>query len=85
MVIYLPKMKVKISCTNCHWYLILVAGGYGDILKPSDRIKMFLNRQIEKCPECGSTELESLEPSLSEKLNIFEYIRKVKFALKRKT
>ena len=83
MVISIPKKKVKISCDNCHWYLILDTGGFGDILKPSDGVRMLLNRKIEKCPECDSLEFASSEPSLVEKTNPVEYVRKVKFALKR--
>lgn len=83
MVIFIPKKKVKISCDNCHWYLIMGTGGFGNILKPADGIRLLINREIKKCPECGSLEFESSEPSLSEKVNPFEYIRKIKFALKR--
>ena len=83
MVISIPKIKVKISCNNCDWYLIMNTGGFGDILKPTDGIRMLLNREIKKCPKCGSLEFISSEPSLSEKVNPFAYIRKVKFSLKR--
>lgn len=83
MVISIPKIKFKISCNNCDWYLVMNTGGFGDILKPTDGIRLLLNREIKKCPECGSLEFESSEPSLSEKINPVEYVRKIKFALRR--
>ncbi len=82
MPVSIPEKKTKVTCNKCRWYLIIVSGGYGDILRPDNGVKMLLNRRFEKCPTCGSTEFTDSEPSLNEKLNPVEYIKRVRYIFK---
>ena len=53
-------VPVKISCSNCGWYVITMQG---DVIIPGHPAL------IHKCPECGESKMVRSSPSTMETLN----------------
>ena len=77
MPIRIPKQKVKISCKKCDWYLVIIRGGTGCVLSPTEMRNIMLNTSLNSCPKCGSTELTESTPSTIEKINPWENVKRI--------
>ena len=75
MPVRIPKQKVKISCKNCNWYLVISRGGTGCVPSPHELRNILLNTSLDSCPECGGSELIESIPSVLEKINPWEHIK----------
>ena len=77
MPVRIPKQKVKISCKNCNWHLVICRGGTGCVLSPHEAMSILLNIPPKSCPKCGDSELIESIPSTIEKINPWESIKRV--------
>ena len=77
MPVRIPKHKVKISCKNCNWHLVICRGGIGCVLSPPEMRNILLNTSLDSCPKCGNRELFESDPSTIEKINPLESIKRV--------
>lgn len=61
------ERSFKITCKKCGWYSILRRNG--------GVLSMFINN-FNSCPKCGCEEFETTRPTLWEKINPVEQLRK---------
>ena len=77
MPIKIPQQKVKISCKDCNWHLVICRGGTGCILSPREMRNILLNTSLNSCPKCGNSNLIESTPSTFEKINPWEHFKRM--------
>lgn len=77
MPVRIPKQKVKISCKKYNWYLVINRGGTGCVLSPHEMKDILLNTSLDSCPKCGNGDLIESTPSIIEKINPWESIKRI--------
>lgn len=79
MLIRTPKQTVKVSCKKCNWYLVIYRGGTGCVLSPHEMRIILLNTSLNSCPKCGGSELIESIPSIIERINPWEGIKRMMY------
>jgi len=79
MPIKTPSQKVKVSCPNCGWHLIVNRGGLGDCLIGQNAWRFTTNQTDDYCPDCGVKELRDTPATYLERVNPAEYMRKLNY------
>ena len=77
MPVRIPKQKVKVSCKKCNWHLVIRRGGTGCVLSSHEMKNILINISLNSCPKCGNSDLVESTPSIIEKINPWESIKRV--------
>ena len=77
MPVRIPKQKVKVSCKNCNWNLVICRGGTGCVLSPNEMRNILINTSLDSCPKCGNSELVESSPSVIERINPWEHVKRM--------